>query len=262
MMAVEKKRADIEFGLFGERVLSAVCSFLSLFTFPAMSLSVLSRAFSRCRLETTRMTATRTVPVRQLSAAAQSRLDQRRKRAAQARQVKKKNLKRQAELRAEEAAKAPSVVLGHPKSDDAIWRQSLLARTLLDKRAVWKGEQGEGLLNFGVPVEAKELLFEKLPVVSAERALLADGGAEGGGGGGGGGSIVSFEPRKIEEAQKASEVEKAKADQLSRIVDLRNANSDGIAAENRRRIVELFGRTENDTASPEVVGEHGEFSLC
>jgi hypothetical protein len=211
-----------------------------------MALPFLSRSLSRWPIVPSPFLASEPA-VRSFSATAPASIVSKRKRAARLR--KKKNLERQATLRAEEAAKKPSFALGHPKTDDSVWRSSALAKILIDKKAVWSGET-TGLLNFGIPREASELLFEKLPAVSAQRGFLkqSDG-------------AIAFEPRVMEEAEKAEEEEVTKADQLKRIVDLRNANSDGIAVENRRRVIETFARSERDTASPEVVGESGLVSL-
>jgi small subunit ribosomal protein S15 len=95
---------------------------------------------------------------------------------------------------------------------------------------------------YGVEAE-KELLFGKLPVVSAEANMNATADRE------------SLLPEQLEEmSTNARNRELRKADMLARIVDIRNANASGIAFENRRRIVEMFSELgkPGDTGRTEV----------
>jgi len=97
-------------------------------------------------------------------------------------------------------------------------------------------------LNYGISEQERELLFDILPTESAKLEFLI---------------------RTPEEMQKAKtqdqmdgaeQRELMKAAQLARIVDLRNASAQGIAYENRRRVVAAFSELgkPDDTGRPEV----------
>lgn len=112
-------------------------------------------------------------------------------------------------------------------------------------------------LNYGLRTAEKNLLFGHLPIVSADaRALQVNDDLLGSDGSV---SIVGQSQghkSTWEIVQRASEEElklaRERANRLARLVDLRNANAKGVMHENRRRIVEAFGETREDTGRPEV----------
>lgn len=55
-----------------------------------------------------------------------------------------------------------------------------------------------------------------------------------------------------------------KAHMLARLTDLRNTNADGLAFENRRRIIAVFSEPDqpNDSGRPEVQGEFAVLHAC
>lgn len=94
--------------------------------------------------------------------------------------------------------------------------------------------------NFGLSPEIALSLLKDLPPLAAERDFLS--------------SKILTDGVSTEKHALAEDKEFDKRDKLLRMMDLRNANSKGIAVENTRRIVETFGRKPNDTGSPEVQG--------
>lgn len=65
-----------------------------------------------------------------------------------------------------------------------------------------------------------------------------------------------FEMLPQVDAQEGSlEVSNSKKQMLERLVDLRNASSKGIHVANRQKIIDHFKINQDDTSSPEVVGE-------
>ncbi|KAK4056240.1 hypothetical protein OIO90_002683 [Microbotryomycetes sp. JL221] len=160
-------------------------------------------------------------------------------------------------------------------SEETLWDKSLLKNILLDRNQVWgqtikvvANEQGtvtnETVLdhaedassssltsdlnttsayvpqhfNFGLTRDEADKLVNVLPAVSAVQSLVGKNISSG----------VVLEKR-LERAQREQQDNRNK---LMRIVDLRNADSKGIAVENTRRIIDAFKRSDNDTASPEV----------
>lgn len=136
---------------------------------------------------------------------------------------------------------APDPVLGYRPGNEALWQQSELCGLILDRNVVWglsgETEQSPRLFNFALQPDESTFLFEQLPEVSQQRHILRSGFTSDGQVG-----------MSVQEAAAAEE--EAKADQLRRVVDLRNASSAGIRAATYRRICEAFGRaTEPSTTS-------------
>ena len=182
-----------------------------------------------------------------------------RKRAA--RQVRKKNQERQAELQRLRKANAPHVVLGNRPGDDAKWHNCDLAKCLLTREIVSSspqpvidGESGQmqlpQYLNYGIDGagnvdvrgEHLKLLFEDLPIASA---LPKDTVS------------LSFVDQHAEKhMSNYQNKELPKIDQFARVVDLRNSNAAGLAFENRRRVITTFSEPSQpfDCGRTEVQG--------
>jgi len=86
-------------------------------------------------------------------------------------------------------------------------------------------------LGFGVGDAERMMLFDKLPMLSAEAETL---GAE-------------HDSQETKSAKYALGLEKElkKANSFAQLLDLRNANAAGIAYENRRRIIAAFSSPSN-----------------
>lgn len=150
----------------------------------------------------------------------------------------------------------PHPVLGNKRGDDAKWPNCDLAKILVTEQEIdgLESEQHElsygvltmpKLLNYGVGPVEKQLLFEQLPPLTAQRDAFRN-------------------PQRWTAASNA-EAEKAelmKVNMLARVIDLRNANAGGIAYENRRRIIATFSEPgkPDDTGRPEVQGTMHELS--
>lgn len=131
-----------------------------------------------------------------------------------------------------------------------------MKKILLNKEQVWgkvvkgegetrleeEGQQQDKVYNFGLDRDTAQQLSTVLPATAALRSTLGDG-------------KTSVDSVMLSRFEQATEIEEQKRDTLMRIIDLRNADSKGIEVENTRRIVENFGRSPGDTASPEVQGE-------
>ncbi|EGN93608.1 hypothetical protein SERLA73DRAFT_163406 [Serpula lacrymans var. lacrymans S7.3] len=91
-------------------------------------------------------------------------------------------------------------------------------------------------LNYGIGGEERKLLFEVLPPLTAEK-----------------GASQYQEVAGINH-QDAEKAELEKANMFAKLVDLRNANAQGIAFENRKRCIAAFSEPgkPNDTGRPEV----------
>lgn len=187
--------------------------------------------------------------------------ESKRKRAA--RLKKQANQARKIRAAQEERQTAPDLILGYNPSTDAgvkLWQDSKLANILLSPRQVWgttveaarqSGSSAPSLddglelqdqctipepqaWNFGLTNEEASFLFEGLPRFNAAQSTSTD----------------------TNQLEQGVQNEQDKVDQLKRILDLKNANAQGIWVENSRRIVKEFGRTgAHDTASPEVQGQ-------
>ena len=144
----------------------------------------------------------------------------------------------------------PHHVLGTRQGDEAKWTHSDLAKVLVTQEEIIGAEPqpltlSSGVLwmprmmNYGVGEAEKKLLFEHLPPLTAEQ-----------------GGIRRPNDWTMTRHEEAERVELNKANQLARVLDLRNANAGGIAYENRRRIVAAFSEPSqpNDPGRPEVQG--------
>lgn len=165
------------------------------------------------------------------------------------------NKKARQQKRAEHAAKVeknrPHHVLGIRQGDDAKWTNSDLAKVLVTEEEITTGAEPQPLtlasgvlwmprmMNYGVGETEKKMLFELLPPLTAER-----------------GGIKNPNAWTMSRHEEAEREELNKANQLARVLDLRNANAGGIAYENRRRIVAAFSEPgqSNDSGRPEVQG--------
>ncbi|GAA5974168.1 hypothetical protein JCM11641_003477 [Rhodosporidiobolus odoratus] len=215
---------------------------------PLCAVSSTSSAFPFPLASTSQAPLPATCPLqhRTFSASASSQESRARRKT---RLVRKANLEKKVQLVRQHEAARPDPVLGFAKGNDDLWDKSLLKRILLTKEQVWgpppAGESSstEGytpkLFNFGLTAEQAEQLSTTLPATAALRSTLGD-------------QATSVDAVMLSRFEEATEAEQAKRDTLMRIVDLRNADSKGIEVENTRRIVAAFGRTQGDTASPEV----------
>lgn len=174
-----------------------------------------------------------------------------------ARITKKANQQKNVERQEAELLRRPSVILGLRPGEEFKWNECDLANIIVTEEQLVadKSEEKEvnlpygtvripKLLAFGVGETEKKMLFENLPVLTAETALS-------------GTTSKDLSPTKIKEIHdEASAHENLKANAFAKILDLRNADAPAIAFENRRRIVEAFsppGKPQ-DTGSPEVQG--------
>jgi small subunit ribosomal protein S15 len=173
---------------------------------------------------------------------------------AAARALKKSNqvLKETRDQKAQEDK--PSVVIGTRPGDDATWQNCDLAKILVNEEALVSSTELDPTpqpvgtvhmpqqLGFGVGDAERMMLFDKLPMLSAEAETL---GAE-------------HDSQETKSAKYALGLEKElkKANSFAQLLDLRNANAAGIAYENRRRIIAAFSSPSNpiDPGRSEVQG--------
>ncbi len=169
----------------------------------------------------------------------------------------KANIQRREELERQARQNRPHVILGHKAGDEARWLNSDLAKVVISeadivatpKPSLLNSKTGEYRLatyfNYGIGEKEKETLFEALPQLTVEGQLKATGSSADGHSLG----------KEFIQAQQTELVNRV---HLARLVDLRNANAQGIAYENRRRIVAAFSEPENltDTGRPEVQGAY------
>ena len=112
-------------------------------------------------------------------------------------------------------------------------------------------------LAFGIRDREQRMLFEHLPLLSADMSTRREMAMPNWQRLGGGANVKST---KVDEmaayhgAELAAGV--AQANALAKVVDMRNANAAGIAFENRRRVIEAFSEPgkPNDTGRTEVQG--------
>ncbi|KIJ66490.1 hypothetical protein HYDPIDRAFT_26837 [Hydnomerulius pinastri MD-312] len=158
----------------------------------------------------------------------------------------------QAKLERKQAKDAARIyaVLGSAHNKEDKWPTCDLAKTILTQDALYSKTAEDQVLtlpegsvtipphlNYGIGEgEGKKLLFEVLP------ALVAEHGA------------TNFDENTVKETEAAIGEELQKANMFAKLVDLRNANAQGIAFENRRRVVAAFSTPEkpNDPGRPEV----------
>ncbi|PIL31241.1 hypothetical protein GSI_05939 [Ganoderma sinense ZZ0214-1] len=166
----------------------------------------------------------------------------------------KANIQRREELEHQAQQNKPHVVLGHKAGDDARWLNSDLASVILTEADIaataipsLDGETGRyrpaAYYNYGLGEKEKETLFEALPQLTVEGNVASLN------------SMVHRHGSMLAEKYKYEELkEQVNRVHFARLVDLRNANAQGIAYENRRRIVAAFSEPENptDTGRPEV----------
>lgn len=97
---------------------------------------------------------------------------------------------------------------------------------------------------FGIGDAEEKLLFERLPQVSVQNTLYLQEAAR--------------TVEKYVEADRPGVIfqEMHKVHMLARLTDLRNTNADGLAFENRRRVIAAFSEADqpNDSGRPEVQG--------
>ncbi|EDR09499.1 uncharacterized protein LACBIDRAFT_293975 [Laccaria bicolor S238N-H82] len=164
--------------------------------------------------------------------------------------TRKVNLANKEGRRKDALANRPSFILGTRPSDEAEkWRNSNLAGILVDEVVLSPKSElptttemelriGKvslpNQIGFGLGDSEKKMLFNDLPVLSAQAMTLA---------------TVS-RPYDVANDAAAShqfweETELRKANMFAKVLDLRNANAAGIAFENRRRIIVAFSTPEN-----------------
>jgi len=147
----------------------------------------------------------------------------------------------------------PHIVLGHRPGDEAKWRNCDLAKILVSEEELQIPDvdstgqppttvQLPTQLNFGISETDKELIFRDLPELSAQAVVLG---------------YQQADPDALASLHDQSQVhERLKLNQFAKLVDLKNANAQGIAYENKRRIVLAFSGQEGsyNTGSTEVQG--------
>jgi small subunit ribosomal protein S15 len=149
----------------------------------------------------------------------------------------------------------PHVVLGTRPNEEHKWQNCDLAKVLVSQEGflsenLTTPESSENELrlpiycNFGVGEAEKRLLFENLPYLSAQEGLLTQQSDL---------APADWVSAKYLDAEKR---ELDKANTFARAIDLRNANTKGIAYENRRRIIAEFSEPSQpwNPGRPEVQG--------
>ena len=147
-------------------------------------------------------------------------------------------------------------MLGTRPGEEDKWRNCDLAKVLIDEQDLVNNEtqpidHSIGTLSlpkyfgFGVGEVEQKMLFQNLPVLSAEAPALQE--------------QQPFAGNEVWATAKHSEAEKKelqKANSFAKVLDLRNANAGGIAYTNRSRIIAAFSGPDNpfDTGRPEVQG--------
>jgi small subunit ribosomal protein S15 len=208
--------------------------------------------------------------------------------------TRQKNLAKREELQKKAAAARPHVILGtvarNDDETDAKWAACDLANVLVRPEELAPGalarrvfsmpgaaqaaQEGgdDGVrvppsLTFGIREREERMLFEHLPLLTADMSTrhqmtMMSSSSSGGGGGGG----ANDHHRKGMEAMSAHHETQlaagaAQANVLAKLVDLRNANAAGIAFENRRRVIEAFSEPgkPNDSGRTEVQGVSAPF---
>jgi len=182
---------------------------------------------------------------------------------------KKKNIARTEERIKQASASKPSVVLGtRPTEEAATWGNCKLSKvTVTEEQLSTSGLHTEKFsvgnieipkeLGYGVNDSEKKMLFDDLPIATIHMITQVRQYAQSAPG-----STPHGFPKKFiqtpskEMLHEENEREIHKATLLAKAIDLRNANADGIAFENRRRIIEAFSTPENpfDSGRTEVQG--------
>jgi small subunit ribosomal protein S15 len=115
-------------------------------------------------------------------------------------------------------------------------------------------------LAFGMREREERMLFEHLPLLTADMSTRHKMTLSGGAGAGGGANANGHRKGVMEAMSAYHETQLAagvvQANVMARVVDLRNANAAGIAFENRRRVIEAFSEPgkPNDSGRTEVQG--------
>ncbi|THU96875.1 S15/NS1 RNA-binding domain-containing protein [Dendrothele bispora CBS 962.96] len=148
---------------------------------------------------------------------------------------------RKAEKREKALANRPSVILGTRSGEEWRWEQCDLAKVLVKEAglagppAMQPIEVSVGTVHvpkqfaYGVTKDDAKLLFDKLPEMSAYQGVKDHKDTE-----------------KMNETWRLGVVrELKKATEFAKAIDLRNADAEGIAYENRRRIIAEFSAPEN-----------------
>ncbi|KAF8962303.1 hypothetical protein BDZ97DRAFT_1905284 [Flammula alnicola] len=157
--------------------------------------------------------------------------------------IKKLNISKTAKRLEEAEHNKPSVVLGTRAHEEAEkWKNCDLSKVLVNEEELFSSTEmkPEAMsigtvqlpkqFGYGVDEVEKEMLFESLPVASADMTMLN-----------------LDPPSKFPEGEYALQYQKElrKANLLAKALDLRNANAAGIAFENRRRIIQEFSTPAN-----------------
>ncbi|KAE9407065.1 S15/NS1 RNA-binding domain-containing protein, partial [Gymnopus androsaceus JB14] len=154
--------------------------------------------------------------------------------------------KAKAEIKAEKwrisNANRPSPVFGTRKGQEHKWDECYLAKILVNEAELAAPSEMipiklpvgtvslPPLMGFGVTDTDAEKLFRHLPKLSAYAGIKETNG-----------DSELFE----REVARTMSREKQKATTFAKVVDLRNADADGIAYENKRRIIVAFSTPEN-----------------
>jgi small subunit ribosomal protein S15 len=151
---------------------------------------------------------------------------------------------------------SPNPILGHPVGDDSRWRSCKLAHTILTRQQLNTPKSSRPHTQtaefagrpLGLSDKEYELLFEQLPEVSAQLSFLEQPGND----------PLEWTGSNSQPPDliKFDYLEQHKAYMLARTIDLRNSNADGLAFENRKRIVTAFSSPSQpqNTGRPEVQG--------
>ncbi|KAJ3882480.1 hypothetical protein F5879DRAFT_309305 [Lentinula edodes] len=155
--------------------------------------------------------------------------------------------KAKAEIKAEKwqrtNANRPSPVFGTRKGEEGTWDNCYLAKILVNEAELAAPPNltpiklPVGTVNlpsqmgFGVTDTDAEKLFRQLPELSMNSRRFDDKNPQ----------MQSFE----QWATKVLDREHRKANTFAQVIDLRNADADGIAYENKRRIIVAFSTKEN-----------------
>jgi small subunit ribosomal protein S15 len=209
-----------------------------------------------------------------------------------ARLTRQKNLAKREELQKKAAAARPHVILGtvarNEDEANAKWAACDLAKVLVRPEDLAPDAPAGRVfslpetvmtqevevrvppsLAFGIREREERMLFEHLPLLSAdmntrhEMAVMTNSS-----GGGGAGGANGHNRRGVEAMSAYHETQLAagltQANVLAKVVDLRNANAAGIAFENRRRVIEAFSEPgkPNDSGRTEVQGASVGHTFC
>jgi len=172
-----------------------------------------------------------------------------------ARAVRKENLAKRAERERLAEVQRPHVVVGHRPGDEAKWTSCDLAKVIITEKDLEATEVVDHPLgsvtmskhlNYGIGEREKEMLFDTLPQLSALHSVASTSSL---------GNRGNISATKLQQQHdEAVPIERFKTRMLARVISLKNANAQGIAFENRRRIVAAFSEPSNlqDSGRPEV----------